>query len=43
LRAVDLPAGEHQVVFSFCPWTLFTGAAFSLLALAALIYLRLRR
>jgi hypothetical protein len=43
LRAVDLPAGEHRVVFSFRPWTFFTGAALSVLALAALIYLRLRR
>jgi uncharacterized membrane protein YfhO len=37
LRSVQIPAGEHQVVFSFWPRSFFIGAAISTLAWLAML------
>jgi hypothetical protein len=41
LRAVVLPAGPHDVVFEFRPWTLYVGGALSLVGVVVLACLLL--
>ncbi len=43
LRSVRLAAGEHEIVLTFVPATLCLGAALGVLALLALLVLRIRR
>ncbi len=43
LRSVDLPAGPHQVVFSFRPTAVYAGAMISLIGLLFTLSLWLRR
>jgi uncharacterized membrane protein YfhO len=43
LRSVELPAGEHEVVFCFHGWTVGIGAGLTLITLLALAVLRWRR
>jgi hypothetical protein len=41
-RAVAVPAGTHQVVFTYRPWPLYFGAGVSVLTLAGLLVSRRR-
>ncbi|MBN2555404.1 MAG: hypothetical protein JXA97_05645 [Anaerolineales bacterium] len=43
LRSVELPAGEHEVVFQYRPWRPWTGLGLSLLGLCCLAWLWRRR
>ena len=40
-RAVEVPKGRHEVVWSYRPWTLFSGAAVTLVTLLFLQFFRL--
>lgn len=42
MRSVLLPSGEHSVQFDFRPWSVYAGAAISLLAALTLVILWLR-
>ena len=42
MRSVRLPSGEHSVQFDFRPWSVYAGAAISLLAALTLVILWLR-
>jgi hypothetical protein len=42
LRSVELPAGEHGIVFCFRPWSVFIGAVITLLTLIGLVVFRWR-
>lgn len=42
MRSVVLPSGEHEVQFDFRPWSVYSGAAISLLAALTLAILWLR-
>ncbi len=43
LRSVDLPAGEHQVILTFVPASVFVGLGLAIVAILALALLKVRR
>lgn len=43
LRSVELPSGNHEVVFTFQPWSVFIGCGLSLIALIGLAMLWVRK
>jgi Bacterial membrane protein YfhO len=43
LRGLSIGPGAHNVVFEFRPWTVYTGALFTLLGLASLMGIWLRK
>lgn len=43
LRSVNLSSGNHEVVFSFQPWTVYLGGGITLVTLLALIGIWMRR
>jgi len=43
LRSVNLSPGNHEVVFSFQPWTVYLGSGITLFTLLALIGIWMRR
>lgn len=43
LRSVELPSGNHEVVFTFQPWSVFVGCGLSLFALIGLAMLWVRK
>jgi hypothetical protein len=43
LRSVDLPAGEHEVILTFVPASVYVGLALAIVAILTVVLLKVRR
>ena len=43
LRSLNLPAGEHQVVLTFVPLSMYAGLGLAIAAVLALVLFKVRR